>query len=1065
MATELAAAYVTLMPSLKGANASITKQLSGIDLGGVDKKLGGRISDGLTNAFDKATGVMKKAGKIGVASVLGVGTAIAGIAAQGGFSRALNMERANTIFKGLKMNAQDIDKAMAAANATVTGTAFGLDEAAKAAAMLSASGVGIDNIQESLQAIAGTASMAGTGMDDITDIFQRVAASGKLSGEELARLSDRGVAARQMLAQQMGITTDELNDMVKKGQIDFQTFSSAMYAAFGEAAYGANETFTGAMANTRAALARIGQKFAQPIMDAARNVFVALMPLINLINEKLAPVQEAFSKFASSTAQRVADAINTMTEALKSGKGPVDVLAAGFGKLVENTEFAEAIEKAGAAIGDFSDRASGFLQSSGIASFFMAIANAVQTAASSIANGVAPIKAIGDAIDSAFGTNVSSQVQAFFGFIADSFRAVADAVSTTASSIASGVAPIKAIGDAIDSAFGTNVSSQVQAVFGFIADNAGKLLVFGGAAAVAIAKFSAISGALTGFAGAARGAFTLVSGALGGIGSTLSLFHASIGQLLVSGKGVTTFFAGMPKYLLGMVNPVGAVVAVIAALVAGFIYLMSTNEGFRETIMGLVEQIGTSLAPILDTIATTIGILAATVLPAISAVIDALLPVIAQVLEIIFQVAAALAPLISLVVGIVLPTIAAIIGAAANLVAFLVGVLAPVFSALLGTVSTWVAGVSSLIQGVVNFIQGIISAGMALVQGDWDSAWQAMSDGITGIINGISQLVANFFTGIGDAIGGFAGLIGDAFGGLGETISGLFGGIIGSVDQQAPQMAASMTNATTGATDAAATAAENTNVGEKVTQSMTSTMDATAMNAPAIDMVKNGIEAAKSVDSSEIGKSFSDSAASGVDTSAIANKIASAAASMSQTATVSVKADLSGVNQLKSASGAVKSAYASMSGSIASSMSKASSSAAAAASKVSSAASSITRAIRSIPTSKKVSVSFSKPHIPVPHYSSSGSFNPKTGSFPSYSAWWGKEGGILTKATIFGAGEAGPEAVLPLTRLESMLDESNSKYMGGDVNVYLNYDASADAQQMARDIARDLKRYRMAGAF
>ena len=46
-----------------------------------------------------------------------------------------------------------------------------------------------------------------------------------------------------------------------------------------------------------------------------------------------------------------------------------------------------------------------------------------------------------------------------------------------------------------------------------------------------------------------------------------------------------------------------------------------------------------------------------------------------------------------------------------------------------------------------------------------------------------------------------------------------------------------------------------------------------------------------------------------------------------------------------------------------------------------------------------------------------------------------------------------------------MLDDSNRKYSGGDVNVYLNYDASADAQQMARDIARDLKRYRMAGAF
>jgi hypothetical protein len=61
----------------------------------------------------------------------------------------------------------------------------------------------------------------------------------------------------------------------------------------------------------------------------------------------------------------------------------------------------------------------------------------------------------------------------------------------------------------------------------------------------------------------------------------------------------------------------------------------------------------------------------------------------------------------------------------------------------------------------------------------------------------------------------------------------------------------------------------------------------------------------------------------------------------------------------------------------------------------------------------------------------SGSLDAKNHTVPTVSAWWGAEGGILTKATIFGAGEAGPEAVLPLTKLEKMLDESNGKYQGG----------------------------------
>lgn len=53
---ELAAAYVTIMPSLKGAGKSIEQQLSGISLDGAGRKLGNSlgegISDGVMNALD-----------------------------------------------------------------------------------------------------------------------------------------------------------------------------------------------------------------------------------------------------------------------------------------------------------------------------------------------------------------------------------------------------------------------------------------------------------------------------------------------------------------------------------------------------------------------------------------------------------------------------------------------------------------------------------------------------------------------------------------------------------------------------------------------------------------------------------------------------------------------------------------------------------------------------------------------------------------------------------------------------------------------------------------------------
>lgn len=70
---------------------------------------------------------------------------------------------------------------------------------------------------------------------------------------------------------------------------------------------------------------------------------------------------------------------------------------------------------------------------------------------------------------------------------------------------------------------------------------------------------------------------------------------------------------------------------------------------------------------------------------------------------------------------------------------------------------------------------------------------------------------------------------------------------------------------------------------------------------------------------------------------------------------------------------------------------------------------------------------FQWPHIPLPHFSISGSANPLDwlkGGLPSISVAWYAKGGILTKPTAFGmngnqlmvGGEAGREAVLPLNR-------------------------------------------------
>ena len=79
------------------------------------------------------------------------------------------------------------------------------------------------------------------------------------------------------------------------------------------------------------------------------------------------------------------------------------------------------------------------------------------------------------------------------------------------------------------------------------------------------------------------------------------------------------------------------------------------------------------------------------------------------------------------------------------------------------------------------------------------------------------------------------------------------------------------------------------------------------------------------------------------------------------------------------------------------------------------------------------------PHIPLPHFSLSGSFNPLKGQIPRIGIDWFASGGILTKPTIFGmnggnfmaGGEAGKEAVAPLSDLMAYVERAVANQIGG----------------------------------
>lgn len=297
--------------SLKGLEKSVSDvRLDGIAAGvaALEKRfsvmgiVGMQVIKNITNALTNTLGK----------GINFVNDAIIG----GGIKRAMNLENAHFQLQSLLKDEVRVQEVMDSASRSVDGTAYSFDVAAKAASQFTASGItNVESLDTALAALAGTTATYNADYEQMAMIFTQVAGQGRLMGDQLLQLSTRGAnaavtiadymnavnsgsvevsdsvkAAVQAVSTQTDLTEGEIRDFVSKSKINFDIFAAAMDHAFGDSAARANETFNGALANVRAAFARIGAGFVSPLIEQNSEIvklFNAIRLQVNEVKKSL----------------------------------------------------------------------------------------------------------------------------------------------------------------------------------------------------------------------------------------------------------------------------------------------------------------------------------------------------------------------------------------------------------------------------------------------------------------------------------------------------------------------------------------------------------------------------------------------------------------------------------------------------------------------------------------------------------------------------------------------------------------------------------------------------------
>jgi tape measure domain-containing protein len=247
------------------------------------------------SSFDKLGKIGKKSLKIVAGAIAGVSAAIGGaIGATAKFGISFNaaMEQSQMAWETLLGGAKEAKQMIQDLQKLGAKTPFefeGLDQSAK---LLKAMGFNAKDIIPTLTTLGDAVSAVGGGQDMLEGVARAIGqmqTKGKVSAEEMMQLAEQGIPAWQLMAKNMGMSTQELMKMSSQGKIMAKDAIPALIKGLNEEFGGAmdkqSKTWSGMISTIKDNLKMLTGQLTQPLFDAAEKYLPKVIDKINSLSD------------------------------------------------------------------------------------------------------------------------------------------------------------------------------------------------------------------------------------------------------------------------------------------------------------------------------------------------------------------------------------------------------------------------------------------------------------------------------------------------------------------------------------------------------------------------------------------------------------------------------------------------------------------------------------------------------------------------------------------------------------------------------------------------------------